>query len=578
MSGRRLRVESLAPHLQLAACAAGLTGATWLYLGYRYSVWPQPGFLDYVLHYQGEFTNDFQTSVPAGHWFFANALGLLPHAALEPTLVAIWIAGLLVLWTGFLSICRALAVPLAAAFAAGLIAIATAFSGFGATQFLLWFVYPRATAFAFAIAALAALLHRRWLLGGSFLGLSALVHPSVGALFALAIVGGVAAIGGIDRPAAIRIALPALAFSAPSLLQAALHQASESGLSSEELYELAAIVTTPQHYLYLEFNPLEYILVGSWVVVLLAGLVALRRDPAARRLGAVALVAALVCMAGAVAGEIGWPVLLVIIQTSYLSPLFVALGVILGTALLAQRAGPWAAPALLAVVVLARVADDLLPRISDLYDAWGSTAAAEAGLLLGALVLASIGSGRLPGGDAVAALANRSPAIAPAAFAVLLAGSSISLASHEGLPPNPSDTFRAAAEEAHRISGPSEVFLTPPERDGFRSWARRATVVEFGTVQYGEGVDEWRSRMVATTENPEVVDPDFGPNPAARAELIGDSYDRVVATSRAPLCRYDVQFVLAGAEEPAPPWLARIYANPEFQLLAVKPGTCGPPG
>jgi hypothetical protein len=574
---RRLRAPSLAPHLPFAACAAGLTAATWLYRHYHYPVWPQPGFLDYVLRYQGEFTNDWQTSQPAGHWFFTHALGLLPHAGLEPALVAIWIASLLVLWSGFLSICRALAMPLSVALAAGLVAIGTGFSGFGATQFLLDFVYPRMTAFAFAIAALAALLHRRWALGGGFLGLSVLFHPGVGALYSVAILGGLVATQRLDRSAALRIALPATVFAAPAVVESALHQASESGVSSHELYELATVVTTPQHYLYTEFPRFEYIFVGAWVVVLAAGLSALRGNPAVRTLGAAAIVAALVCLAGAIAGEVGWPVVLVIIQTSYLSPLFVALGVILGAALLAQRAGIWAAPALLAIVLLTRAADELFPPITGLYASWGGTSAFEAGLLLVALGLASFARTRSPRGDGDIARVGRTPALAPAAFAVLLVGSVIAFATREVVSDNPSDTLSDVSEEAHRVSGPSDVFLTPPATDGFRSWARRATVVELGTVQYGKGLDEWRRRMIATTGNPEAVDPDLGTDTAARVALINESYDHLVATSRLPVCRYRARFVLAGADVPAPPWLDRIYENEQFQLFAVKAGTCPRP-
>jgi hypothetical protein len=576
MSWRRLRAESLAPQLPFAACAAGLTAATWLYRGYHYPAWPQPGFLDYVLRYQGEFSDDWQTSQPAGHWFFANSLGLLPHAALAPALVAIWIAGLLVLWSGFLSICRALAMPLSVAFGAGLIAIGTGFSGFGATQFLLDFVYPRATSFACAIAALAALLHRRWSLGGGLLGLSVLFHPSVGVLYSVAILGGLLVTQRPDRSAALRIALPAVVLAAPSVVESALHQASESGLSSHDLYELAAVVTTPQHFLYTWFPPLEYVFAGSWVVVLLCGGIALRENPPVRLLAAVATVAALVCVAGAVAGETGWPVALVLIQTSYLSPLFVAFGVILGSALLAQRAGPWAGPALLAVFVLARPADELLHETSDLYRAWGTVAAAEAGLLIGAILLASIAGRRPARSDALAGLGRRAPALAPVASALLLAGAVIVLAIHSQGTPNPSPAVSDVSEEAHRVSASSDVFLTPPGLDGFRSWARRAAVVDLGTVQYGKGADEWRRRMIATTGNPESVNPDFGTDLAARVELINDSYDHLVATSRSPLCRYGVRFVLTGADVPPPPWLRRIYENEAYELFEVRPGTCRP--
>lgn len=569
---RRLWARSTQPHLPFAGCVLGLTCATWLYLGYLYGEWPQSGFLDWVLRYEGEFTNDFQTSQPAGHWFFANSLGLLPTAALEPTLVAIWVGGLLVLWTGFLSICRALATPLAVAFAAGLVTIPTGLSGFGATSFLLPFVYPRCLAFALAIAAVAALLYGRWALGGSALGLSVLVHPSVGVLTALAIAGGAAATQHMDRAAVLRVALPAVLFSAPAVAQAALDQASGPGLSAQEQYELAAIVTTPQHYLYSEFTPLEYVFTGLWSMVLVVGFAALRRSPAARLLGAIALVAVLVCLAGAVAGEVGRPVLLVIVQTSSLSPLFVVFGVILGAALLARRAGAWAAPALLALLLLAPAVKDLVPLAPG-----GRTSAVEAGLLLAALALVSIAQGPLSRRRAVAAFPRLPLAIAPVALAALLAGSAFSFASHEpGLPPNPPEPFRDAAEVAHRISRPSDVFLTPPELGGFRAWARRATVVEFGTVQYGDGLDEWRRRMIATTRNPEVVDPDFGTDPAGRDKLIGDSYDQAVATSREPICRYGVRFVLARGKVPAPPWLTQVYTNGDFQILEVRPGACDP--
>jgi hypothetical protein len=99
-------------------------------------------------------------------------------------------------------------------------------------------------------------------------------------------------------------------------------------------------------------------------------------------------------------------------------------------------------------------------------------------------------------------------------------------------------------------------------------------VVEFWTPPFGEGLEEWRTRIIEVTQNPQTLDPALGPDVGAREALMSRSYERVFQQSPAPICRYGVAFVVAGARPEPPPWVEPIHVNDYFALYRVLPDAC----
>src|SRR3954470_22855852 len=308
-----------------AAVAGALSVATWLYYGYRWKVWPQPGFFDHVLRYDGQLHNDWHTSLPPVHWAFVHVLGLVPGDHLESALLVSWIAGIVVLWVGFVALARSLGLSLATTLGAGLIAVATAFGGGGVSETLFGYLYPTAPAFALAVCAIAALVHRRPALAGACLGLATIVHPNLGALSAAVIAPAVLLLPGPRRRLVTRLAVPLAVLAVPPLLLAAIQQAGGGKLSAHQAYELLARVRQPHHMLFSAFPASEYLRTALWLGLAVLGVAVLRRMLAAR---VAALVCALVLLAlavGALAGQTGTPFLIVQLQLSRLSPFIVLL-------------------------------------------------------------------------------------------------------------------------------------------------------------------------------------------------------------------------------------------------------------
>jgi hypothetical protein len=105
-------------------------------------------------------------------------------------------------------------------------------------------------------------------------------------------------------------------------------------------------------------------------------------------------------------------------------------------------------------------------------------------------------------------------------------------------------------------------------------YAHRGTVIEFATIEWANGDLEWKNRVISVTQDPQVTSASLGRDLDARLQRIADDYDHVVATSRAPICRYGVSWVVARADVHAGPWLRPVYRNPAWALYQVRPGTC----
>ena len=558
--------------LGFALGVAALMLATWLYQGYRYEVWPQPGFLSYVLNFSGKLENDWFTSLPAAHWAVDHLLALVPHGQLDEAVLALWIVFLAVVWASFLSICRSLGAPVYAGVAAGLVLILTRIGGFGVSEVLFEFFYPNTLSFAIAVGSIALVLRRRYVLAGAALGLSVMVHPGLGPLAVAAVTpAALFAEGRPTRSHVLRFGVPLTIVAAFPALQLLVEQLGGGTLSPQERFDFLTIVREPHHILYSAYPAVEYVRTLLWGAVLVAALVLLRRVPAARPIRWIAITIALVCGVGALASEIGWPLLFVTAQTSRLTALAVLLAVATAAAALSRIDARLATVFFVGTFLLAGLVQQRLfldaGRLLEYVSISAIAAAAVLAAVLIALVLQRrarpLMTGAVPGVLAAAALAG--------AAASLL----VERPDREPVEPPLAVAWEDVAVHAHAQALSGEVVLTPPDQDGFSMLSERPTVVEFGSIRLGEGEDEWRSRMLTVTGDPAVLDPDsVGTDVTARIKLMADGYDRTVATSREPVCRYDARFVVSRAATQLPDWLSGVYTNGTYTLSRVDPGTC----
>ena len=108
-----------------------------------------------------------------------------------------------------------------------------------------------------------------------------------------------------------------------------------------------------------------------------------------------------------------------------------------------------------------------------------------------------------------------------------------------------------------------------------RVYAQRPTVVEFGTLLFGEGDLEWRRRVIDLTGNPHILDPEpFGTDVAARAQAMSTGFQREIAASPDQLCRYDAAVAVAKPLADPPPWLTPIYRNDYYALYRFDRAAC----
>ena len=609
--------------LALAAVAAALTAATYLHYGYAFGGWPGTAMLDFVLRVNGELQNDWQTDQPAPHFAITYFLSLFPESWLEGVVLVVWIAGLLVLWGAFALLCRSLGGGHLVALGAGLVAIPTAFGGIGWSEPLFGSMYPSQSAFAFSVAALAAAVRGRSATAAVLVGVAMLLHPSAGAL-AVPLVGvALVAIVGWSRREAIRFLVPLALLAIPALTPIVIGQGSASSLSTRERFELLALVRQPHHVLYSRFEGYEYLQTSLWGLLGVAGIFLLRHRREAFALAVAGTTALIGLGIGAIASAAEAPLLLLQAQLGRLSPFVVLIGILAGAVALVRAGGLLGLGALFATPLLAAAI------ANSIADESVSVSGVEAGLLLAVLavalavepvrgevkglvpvVVAAAAAGLLLAvasgvdnyrtatlGDvfdaatillalvlavataAAAVLGGRRVAVgAGAAFAaVLIVANAAALVRADAydveLDQGEAD-WRAIAAVARRVSGPDEVVLTPPHGSGFRFHSHRAVVVEFGSFRYDSEDVNWARRIADSTGDPRTVDPGFDGDAYDRNALLAETYDRQVESSRLPVCRYGVSYVVAQTPVAVPEWLEPVAANDTYELLRVKSGAC----
>jgi hypothetical protein len=328
-------------------------------------------------------------------------------------------------------------------------------------------------------------------------------------------------------------------------------------MSANEQYDLVVRIRHQHHQLYETFSAAEYRQTGLWLLVLCASLMVLRGETVARQVACVAAATTLIAGLGALASLAAYPRTLVMAQTARITPLIIVLAAAAAAAAACRLRQELAAPLLFLGLVVA--AD---PRINSHL----GVASAEAIAVLCALGLASIARG----------LTTWSIARAAHVAMIVSLGAAIAVVGgHErwaGSPSAHDRAWRDVARVAMRSSHPTDMFLVPPDQDGFRFYAHRPIVIDFGSFPFGRGLDEWRDRMIEVTGTRRVVDPDLG-NTLRRVAFIADEYDATVRRSRAPVCRYHVKYVVARGS-PHPDWLVPLYRNSEFTLDRVNAAAC----
>ena len=555
-----------------AASTAFLSLATYLYMGYRFNVWPQPGFLGPVARYSGDLKNDWYTSLPAANWALDHTLGLLPHSALPAAVAVLWVLALVALWWSILALGVTLGASLAAGVGAGLVLIPTGLGGFGVSETLAGYFYPNALAYALSIGGVVLLLRETYRLAGAIFGVAILVHPGLGPL-SLVLAAPLLLVAHSRARAALNFGVPLVIIGGPAVVQVLLGSASGGSLSRQQTFDFLAIVRTPHHMTYSFFPAVEWIRTALWTSALLAGLIWLRRRREARLMLLVLVAIVAACLAGAFSSAHGWPLLVFEVQTSRLSSYAIVFGAVAAAAAMSQVAPGYAAAVLAVIFVIApRALAEFLIHVPS-FGTDVALSAAEAALVL--LALAAFALVALAGQKGVGV---KLPIPVAAGFAGLAVAAVSLMVLHPDRVPQtlPQDAaYSDVADRAHAMVPSGTLAITPPELDGFRSTALLPDVVEFGTVRLGAGDAEWARRMLALTRNPAVLNSEpIGTDVQGRAKVIGDSYQRVMATTRDPICRYGARLVVTHAGLRRPAWLKLAYRNVYFELYTVRPSTC----
>ncbi|MGH3008146.1 MAG: hypothetical protein ACRDLM_01875 [Gaiellaceae bacterium] len=561
--------------------ATGLGIASYTTTGYEYQVWPQ-FFLEYVLRYSGRLHGDWATSFASPWWAVTHTLAWVPASLLSAAVFVLWLLSLGGVWLAFAAVCRAFGLSWSSVFGAGLVAASTGFTGLGLSQPVSGFFYPTELSFAFIVGALAAVLYAKPVLVGLFLGLAILVHPDMGVLGVLAVLPAHAVAVQL-RPwrRHVPLALALLIPAAPAVYGAFANLALGSALPEHRRFVLLAQVRAPWHYLYRAFPAAEWLVVGGWALVFVVSLSFLPKDRRWRVLAATAIASVVVCLLGAIASQLGRPLLLVQLQTARLGSLLVLLGIVAAFAALHARLGRWTGAVGVLVFLLAPPLQSALLGIHHLPGRLVtavSTSSSEAAIVL--LVVLGLGWALQHEtiGDEVG---RRAGAIV---FAGLLAAVALTLVMpfqnardrDVALSPAQQDWI-AVAKAGRSASQPRDVFLVPPAGpDLFALWSFRPVVATFSAYEFGSGDSEWIRRIsIITGGDPRVFEPIRGYAAApAQAELIESDYDHTVATSRRPICAFDVRYVVVESSVAPPSWLERLDATSTWDLYKVKPGTC----
>jgi hypothetical protein len=129
--------------------------------------------------------------------------------------------------------------------------------------------------------------------------------------------------------------------------------------------------------------------------------------------------------------------------------------------------------------------------------------------------------------------------------------------------------WRDIAGRARALSRPTDRFVTPPDRDGFRFLSLRPIVADFGNIP-PDALGAWQERLHALTGDADVLSGRLGGGVEARARRIAEGYDRTVLASPEVARRYGARFIVTRLHSgPTPPWAELVAANPRYALYRV---------
>jgi hypothetical protein len=534
---------------------------TYLSFGYRYGVWPQPGLLESVYALHGQLRNDWFSALPPVHWVLANVLGTLPLGALPDAIFVLWVIGLFALWASVAWLARLLGAGAATALGVGLVTFSTSLAGVGGSVALLGLMYPTTLAFAIGVAAIPALAADRPGLAGALIGLSTAAHPNVGALL-LVVIGPAALLLPSRVRGAIRLVIGFAVIGAFPLLHVVLDKAVSNSLPQTQAFDLMVVVRNPHHALYRVFPATEYIHTAGWLVVLAIGLPLVAQGLARRVVACIAGCTVALAVAGGIASELRHPFFMVELLTSRVTPVIVLLGIVTGLSALFRVFG-------LVSIVVAAAAFEAAHVLAPIGSA--DKSAVEAGVIAIALAAAHLAHRRGYQPD------ERHASIAIGVAVAALAIASITILRADGWKTGQSPAEMAWRQMANRtamITPIGSIILTPPDLDGFRFFARRAIVVDFGEFPFGRGTGEWSRRLVAVTGDPAIVTDRLPPDAYIRSAQMAVDYDRQTARSPRAACAYGAGFVVTRASALTSPWAKPLFRNAYYVLSRVKEGTC----
>lgn len=370
-------------------------------------------------------------------------------------------------------------------------------------------IMPPTFAHAALLAAMAAMVARRWNLAGAMTGAALLVHLQIGAIGIVVLAVALVAFGIWRAPRAWLPGLMAgLVIASPALLD--LWALSRQGLARGigQLHDVA--FRMPQHF---EFHANRV----AAVLVYVVALVLLMRRWRARADARATLFAPLHC------------VVLTLVALCALHYLDYEL----------VRSG-W----------ISRIQ---LLRLSVLVP------------VLGAYALLAT----RPAQDHATLRRQR---IAMVLVAALFAGGALANAARDDDPPTLRvvDHARDATDWADvcrwvRINGPATLYVTPPGQTGFAAFARRSTLVEFKiNPDGGAGLAEWQSRLA-------VLSGGRLPTPRTRAQVASALDAAYAQRDDADLQRlrdhYGVTHAVAASGSPATGTV--LYRNPTYRVIAL---------
>jgi len=544
---------------------AVLVALTWALGGYQFAIWPQLFPLELIRALAGELRGDWYTAHPAPHWVFDHAMALVSDPARPAVFAILWVVGLAAFWWAFVSLADGFGATESATLAVGWAGAWSGFAGFGTVTLLAPFTYPSALACAASAWALREAFRGRARLAGLALGIGLLLHPQVGVLTVL-ITGAV--LLRTTRPRAwIESAGITLVVGGFALFHLVRDLGTREPISSAERFALLSEVRLPHHLLYARFPAWEYVMVASWLAVLIVAAWRLRSGASVVGWGAAVGAVAATCAAGALASLRGSPLALVEMQTARLSTWVPFLALAAAGAALSESLGPWGAALAFPVVPLAFA----------LGGPWRSLCA-RIGLdgmpthaLAAPLLLAALGASRaLARRDAPAPGREKAPVGQLLLFAVL-AGAALRAGGWRHPPRTVLEpAWVDIAQRAGDVSAPTDLFLTPPELDGFRYFSRRPIVVDFGDVAHDD-LRAWRDRLVAVTRDSLALAPRPVLSAAERSRRLAADYDATVWLDRAVVDRFHVRFVVVRAGGPPPPdWALPIADNGRYAIYRVR--------